>query len=255
LNPDPLQRLLLTCEHATRAVPARWAHLFDSPAAQAALSSHRGWDPGAAALAQCLSGSDLGLRTSAPLTSDLCPLASPPCLLGVATRLLVELNRSPGHPQFWSEFTRDLPPAGKEAILRDIYEPFRRAALAEIERLSARGNAPVFHLSVHTFTPELNGEIRTAEIGLLYDPARPLEIRWATAWETALHAIAPGWRVRHNYPYLGTDDGHVTHLRTVYPDGAYAGLELEVNQALAADSETGPAARDLLRRALHDSLR
>ncbi len=252
MNPEPRQRLLLTCEHATNAVPARWAHLFDSPAARDALASHRGWDPGAATLAQSFTDttSDLG-----PPTSDLHPLSPLPGLLGTATRLLVDLNRSPGHPQFWSEFSRDLPPAEKDHIVREVYDPFRRAARTEIERLSGPQHAPVFHLSVHTFTPHLDGDVRTAKIGLLYDPERPLEVRWADAWEQALRTLAPDWRVRRNYPYLGTDDGHVTHLRTRYPPGAYAGIELEVNQTLVSNSENQPAACEILRRALHNSLR
>jgi predicted N-formylglutamate amidohydrolase len=262
LNPEPRQRLLLTCEHATNAVPARWAHLFDSPAARDALASHRGWDPGAATLAQCLS-SPTSLSSEALAKEDdlghLSPVPRPlsplPGLLGTATRLLVDLNRSPGHPQFWSEFSRGLPSAEKEHIVREVYDPFRRAARAEIERRSGPHHAPVFHLSVHTFTPHLDGDVRTAEIGLLYDPERPLEVGWVQAWEQALRTLAPGWRIRRNYPYLGTDDGHVTHLRTRYPPGAYAGIELEVNQTLVSDSENRPAAREILRRALHDSLR
>ncbi|NLG34142.1 MAG: N-formylglutamate amidohydrolase [Lentisphaerae bacterium] len=244
MNPESLQRLLLTCEHAANAVPPRWAHLFDSPSARAALSSHRGWDPGAAPLARALSS----------LTSDLCPRPSVPSLSGTATRLLVELNRSPGHPQFWSEFTRDLPPAEKDDILRDIYAPFRRAARETLDRLAALSPSPVFHLSVHTFTPELDGEIRDADIGLLYDPARPLEIQWADAWESALRPLAPEWRIRRNYPYSGTDDGHVTHLRTVYPPHAYAGLELEVNQTLLVTAPALADAAERLHRALGDSL-
>ncbi len=282
MNTPP--RLLITCEHATNAVPERYANLFDSPHARKTLQSHRGWDPGAAELSRalspltsdlgprspclpsscplspvpCLRTTDLRPRTSAglcPLPSDLYPLPSPPpCLLGPFTRLLVELNRSPDHPEFWSEFTRDLPPAEKEAIVHDLYSPFRRAARETIDHLSNGGRTTVFHLSVHTFTPVLHGEIREVEIGLLFDPSRPLEVRWADAWEGALVSLAPGWRVRRNSPYRGTDDGHATHLRTRYPTHIYAGIELEVNQALAADPDSWPAARDILRRALALSL-
>lgn len=264
MNPESLQRLLLTCEHAANAVPPRWAHLFDSPSARAALSSHRGWDPGAAPLARALSSltSDLyplPSLSSAALAKEEAPLlrrshGAGGCLLGTATRLLVELNRSPGHPQFWSEFTRDLPPAEKDDILRDIYIPFRRSARETLDRLAALSPSPVFHLSVHTFTPELDGESRDADIGLLYDPTRPLEVQWANAWESVLRPLAPEWRIRRNYPYSGTDDGHVTHLRTQYPPEAYAGLELEVNQALLVTAPALADAAERLHRALGDSL-
>lgn len=237
--------LLITCEHASNAVPARWAPLFDSPAARDALHSHRGWDPGAADLARALSS-----RPPGPRTSDSGPRSPPFCLFGTATRLLVELNRSPGHPQFWSDFTRGLPPTEKAAVFREVYAPFRRAALREIRRLCAAARGPVFHLSVHSFTPELDGETRDADIGLLYDPARPLEVRWADAWDAALRLSAPEWRVRRNAPYAGTDDGHVTHLRTLFPPDAYAGMELEVNQALLTDSAQRADVGDRLHQAL-----
>jgi hypothetical protein len=36
--------------------------------------------------------------------------------------------------------------------------------------------------------------------------------------------------VRRNYPYRGYADGLTTWLRKRYPDPAYAGIELEINQ-------------------------
>ena len=249
----PASALLITCEHATNAIPARWAHLFASPAAQSALHSHRGWDPGAAELAADLlppisvlrpPTSDLRHRTSLPPPSPLAPF------FGTASRLLIDLNRSENNPQLWSEFTRDLPPDEKQAIIRDIYAPFRRATREAIDDLLASGRRPVLHLSLHSFTPVLDGDVREAEIGLLYDPARPLEVHWGNAWAAALTSCAPEWRIRHNYPYLGIDDGFVTQLRTQYSPAVYAGIELEVNQALATD----PALRPMLCTRLRHSL-
>ena len=234
----PPPHLLVTCEHAANAVPERWMHLFADPAAQEMLRSHRGWDPGAADAAR-------------HFAQEL----SAPCLLGEATRLLVDLNRSLSHPQLWSECSRGLPPVEKEEIVRGLHDPFRRAARTEIDRLLALFPAPVYHLSVHSFVPELDGEIRNAEIGLLYDPSRPLEVRWATAWETAHRRHSPQWRVRHNYPYLGTDDGHPTHLRTQLPPDSYAGLELEINQSLVFNTDRWPATLGMLAQTLAESLR
>jgi predicted N-formylglutamate amidohydrolase len=205
----------LTCEHAVNAVPARWASCFAAPEAHAALTSHRGWDPGAAELAAFFS-------------SEI----PAPCVMGDCTRLLVELNRSPDHPQFWSEFTRDLPPEEQAEIVQSIYDPFRRTCRRWITSRLAGSPGPVYHLSVHSFTPVWEGIEREVDIGILYDPARPPAVRWAAAWETALHTLAPHWRVRHNDPYLGTDDGHTTALRTVFGPQAYVGIELEVNQTL-----------------------
>jgi predicted N-formylglutamate amidohydrolase len=238
LSLESSPRLLLTCEHAVNTVPTRWAAAFASPRAQAALASHRGWDPGAAELAACF--------------ADKIPA---PCLMGEQSRLLVELNRSPGHPQFWSEFSCGLPSAEKQDIVRQFYDPFRKKTRDWITSRLAGSPAPVFHLSVHSFTPVWEGVEREADIGILYDPSRPLAVHWAAAWESALHSLAPHWRIRRNYPYLGTDDGHTTALRTVFGPQAYVGIELEVNQALPlGNPEEWEAARRLLLQALWDSL-
>jgi predicted N-formylglutamate amidohydrolase len=90
--------------------------------------------------------------------------------------------------------------------------------------------AAVLHVSVHTFTPELNGQARNADIGLLYDPARPREQQLCKQWRDALRDLRPDLRVRRNYPYLGKADGFTTHLRRLWTDEQYAGIELEVNQ-------------------------
>ncbi len=85
-------------------------------------------------------------------------------------------------------------------------------------------------MGVHTFAPELHGERRNADVGLLYDPRREWEKRVVDRMTPALSA--QGFRVRRNYPYRGDADGHTTSLRRLYPDGKYAGIEIEINQAL-----------------------
>ena len=113
----------------------------------------------------------------------------------------------------------------------------------------------MFHLSVHSFTPVMEGVERDADIGILYDPSRPLAVRWAAAWESALQSLAPAWRVRHNYPYLGTDDGHTTELRAVFGPDSYVGIELEINQALPlGDPQAWADAQRVLLNALWNSL-
>jgi hypothetical protein len=72
--------------------------------------------------------------------------------------------------------------------------------------------------------------VRTADVGLLYDPARPSEVALSMRWQEALRVHAPGLRVRRNYPYAGWNDGLTTYLRTRFGDRRYSGIELEVNQ-------------------------
>jgi predicted N-formylglutamate amidohydrolase len=95
-----------------------------------------------------------------------------------------------------------------------------------------RDARPVLHISVHSFAPELDGKQRTADIGLLYDPDRGAERRFSRHWRQALKAVAPNLRVRLNYPYRGSADGHTTALRRRFTEAQYLGIELEVNQNL-----------------------
>lgn len=203
-------RLLITCEHGGHRVPRRHAALFAG--AEAVLASHRGWDAGSLDLAKRL--------------ADTC---AAPLLAVTVTRLLVEPNRSPGHPRLFSEFTRPLPPVERQALLDEYYHPHRRAVEEWIARETGHGNR-VWHLSVHTFTPILDGEERRADVGLLYDPRRTGERQLCRQWQAALRTRRPELRVRMNYPYLGRSDGLTTHLRRRFSDANYAGIEIEVNQ-------------------------
>ena len=62
---------------------------------------------------------------------------------------------------------------------------------------------PVLHISVHTFTPVLDGKPRDLEVGLLYDPAHGRERVIAKAWKDRMQELAKGWRIRMNQPYKG----------------------------------------------------
>ena len=42
-------------------------------------------------------------------------------------------------------------------------------------RAAVAARKQVLHVAVHSFTPVLHGERRNADVGLLYDPARPRE--------------------------------------------------------------------------------
>src|SRR4030065_143064 len=63
------------------------------------------------------------------------------------------------------------PPPARRAILNRYSRPYRNRVEAHIAAAIAQGSR-VIHLSSHSFTPVLDGEVRNADIGLLYDPAR-----------------------------------------------------------------------------------
>jgi predicted N-formylglutamate amidohydrolase len=205
--------LILSCEHASADVPAPYRKLFSSATAQRALESHRGSDIGAVAIARALR------------RAFRCPLFE-----ASVTRLLVDTNRSPHHVRLYSEFSRELGPSDRAQLLGRYYHPHRLKVKRAVESAIGGGRRAV-HVSVHSFTPRLGGHVRTADIGLLYDPARALEAAFAAAWRERLGPAAPAYRIRRNYPYRGAADGLCTWLRSEFPARNYVGIEVEVNQS------------------------
>lgn len=201
---------LITCEHGGNRIPPRYRHLFAG--FEALLQSHRGYDPGALAMAR-----ELAKALSAPL------------FVSTTSRLLVDLNRSIGHPRLYSGATRSSPLALRREILEKYYLPYRNKVEAHIAEAIARGSR-VIHISSHSFTPELDGTIRNADIGLLYDPARRGEMELCRCWQRRIRTLAPQLKVRRNYPYAGTSDGFTAYLRRRFPADTYIGIELEINQ-------------------------
>jgi predicted N-formylglutamate amidohydrolase len=174
-----------------------------------------------------------------------------PLVSSTVSRLLIDLNRSLGHPQLYSLATRDAPAAIRAGIFRQYYRPYRR----RVEQLvgeAVAGGRRVIHVSSHSFTPTLDGRVRNADIGLLYDPRRAGEAALCAHWRAALLAAAPALRVRRNYPYAGKGDGLTSFLRAHFAPAVYIGVELEVNQAIVA-AAGAPWPR--LRRRLIETLR
>jgi predicted N-formylglutamate amidohydrolase len=201
---------LITCEHGGNRIPSRYRPLFEGFAAL--LQTHRGYDAGALSLAR-----------------ELARVLAAPLVISTTSRLLIDLNRSIGHPRLYSEATRGAPAEVRREILDAHYLPYRNQVEAHIADAIARGGR-VIHVASHSFTPELDGAVRNADIGLLYDPAHPGEVELCRRWQRRLKAGAPGLRVRRNYPYAGRADGLTAYLRRVFPADAYIGIELEINQ-------------------------
>lgn len=227
--------LLITCEHGGRQVPREYHALFAGFGSL--LRTHRGSDLGALAV-----GKIIASELAAPLLS------------ASVTRLLIDLNRSIGNPTLYSEITRSLPADERRAILARYYEPHRKRVVAHVDSAVSQGRQ-VVHIASHSFTPVLDGEVRRADVGLLYAPFRAGEATLVTRWLDQLRQLRPDLRLRRNYPYLGDSDGLARMLRRRHPDASYVGIELEVNQALLAyrDGTAATLAQDLA-RSLHCAL-
>lgn len=231
--------LMITCEHASNALPGIVVRAFRECNLEEArrlgvessntfgipeevLASHRAYDIGAYNLFSFI---------AKRLKPDF-------HCVGRFTRLVVDLNRSETSKNFFSEYTAHLPETVK-AHLFGLWQKYRQ----KIERFVAANIPPrlrksrdeiplkVIHLSIHTFTPVLNGVERDADVGILYDPKRSGEAKLADILIKNIREREPSLRIRRNYPYLGKSDGLTTTLRQKF-GSAYAGLEIEINQKL-----------------------
>ena len=211
--------LIFSCEHGGNEVPPDYAALFVGH--EALLPTHRGWDLGALQLAQ-----------------EMATFFGAPLFFSTTTRLLVDLNRSVGHRQLHSEATRALPLKQRRTIVAQHYRPHRDAVESEVARCIAAGHR-VIHIASHSFTPELRGVVRQADVACLYNTRRPGDRALATRWLAALALRRPDLRLRRNYPYNGKGDGLSSLLRKRHGPEHYVSIELEVNQHFVQDG--GPA--------------
>ena len=226
--------ILITCEHGGNRVPARYRRWFEG--ANDTLASHRGYDVGALAMAHTL---------ARELHADL--------LTTTVSRLVVELNRTARHPQLFSSFVRVAPDAVRREIFERYYVPYWASAQTAVER-ALRKHRRLLHIGSHSFTPVMDGRVRTADIGLLYDPARPHEASLCARWRAALQRRTP-LKVRRNYPYAGRNDGLTTAFRRRFPASRYLGIELEINQRHPLRDGPGwHAMRRMIVAALSDAL-
>lgn len=208
--------VVLSCEHGGNTIPAAYEKLFVN--AGKSLSSHRGYDIGALELFHLIKNDYVVYKQCATVS-----------------RLLVDINRSLHRRTLFSEYTKGLSKGERETILDNYYYAFRKPFEQQIAMLWQQ-NKTVLHLSVHSFTPVLNGEVRQTDFGILYNPERKQEKQFAQLWKTELNRLLPDYRVRFNYPFRGKPDGHVRYFRD-REEEKYLGIEFEMNQKYAGDTK------------------
>lgn len=156
LNAVSVAPILLVCDHASCRFPEALGDMGLDPFAR---RCHLAIDIGAGSLTECLSDS-LGVTA----------------VLAQYSRLVVDCNRELLDPGAFLEFgdgilvpgNRNLNRDDKEARAAAIYRPYHKAIDQQIERLSMLGPPPVF-VSIHSFTPVLNGVSRPWQVGVLWD--------------------------------------------------------------------------------------
>jgi len=210
LNPTGGFPVVLTCEHAAYSLPDRYGTLG---LAADDLRRHIGWDIGAWAVVRALLHHIDSVAISAPYS-----------------RLLIDCNRAPSdHDLILPESDGTLVPgnrrltdAERQRRVREFYDPYH-AAVDRIVR--DRADASRLLLSVHSFTPTLDGKERPFDMGVLFDDHEDL------AHEFGQRLAHTGYRVRDNEPYSGYA-GLIFSARRHGRRHGLPYLEIEMNNAL-----------------------
>ncbi len=219
------RRIVITCEHADNYIPKDFKLLFTGYENE--LESHLGWDPGAFAVAKLM------------VKELKCPF-----YFQKVSRLLVEVNRSIDHPQLFSKYVQKLDDSIKSLLLEKYYHSYRNTVEDKIAGLINEGYE-VVHISIHSFTPVLNGMERMVELGLLFDDKNSEELAFNNQWKDLLQEEMPDYTIMHNVPYHGADDGFTTYLRNKYTSN-YIGIEIEISQKFAETPQLKEISRGLI---------
>ncbi len=218
--------LVLTCEHASCSIPVEYDDLgLDVEQ----LREHIGWDIGAR-----------------DLTAALATHFDAPAVMAGISRLIIDCNRDlcdhdlmvgeshgvriPGN----ARIDRD----ERERRINDFYRPYHDT----IDTVLARRPAALL-LSIHSFTPTLNGHDRRFDIGILFDTYAP------EAQRLAQGLTRDGLRVRYNEPYSGLD-GLIFSAREHGLKHGLRYLEVEVNNGLLRSASGSASIAAAVARAL-----
>lgn len=217
INASASTPILLVCDHASRRFPVALGTMGLDPVAR---RCHLAWDIGAGALTERIAH-QLGV------TAVLCQYS----------RLIVDCNRQLMDPGAFLEFgdgivipgNRSLKKVARESRAAEIYWPYHKTVGRQVQRLCASGQQPVF-LSIHSFTPVLNGEARPWQMGFLWD-ADP------TTSGIFMHDMrSAGYVVGDNEPYSGKALQDFTVDHHAEPVGL-PHVGIEIRQDLISDAD------------------
>lgn len=217
LSPLANEPILLVCDHASFRFPKSLGDM--------------GLDPFAR---RCHLAIDIG---AGPLTEKLAGSLGVTAVVQNYSRLVVDCNRQLMDPGAFLEYgdgilvpgNRNLHQADKDLRASALYWPYHAAIDEQVQRLCNAGPPPAF-ISIHSFTPVLNGESRAWQIGVLWDKDESLRELFLEDFRAA------GYYVGDNEPYSGkapqdfTIDHHAEEIGLPH-------IGIEIRQDLIDDDE------------------
>jgi len=223
---------LLTCDHASREIPAALGKLG---LADVAIAQHIGWDIGAAAV-----------------TRHLAPLLDATAVLAGYSRLVIDCNRRPDDPSSMARESdgiaipgnQHLDEAARQARRLALFEPYHAAIDEQLQRIGARGLAPAV-ISIHSFTPQMKGFARPWHIGVLWDEDGRIALPLLAALRGAMDPAVVG----NNQPYSAREPVGYTQRHHAWERGL-PHVAIELRQDLIAGAAGAKQWAELLARVL-----
>ena len=180
-------RALVVCDHASAAIPAAYGDLGLAPEARV---SHVAWDIGAATVAR-----HLAARLECP------------ALLSGVSRLVIDCNRAPRDPGSIPAVSCGVAVPGNQGLAEaeaarraeDWFHPYHERIAADLAGLRQGKTIPAM-VSVHSFTPSLNGQPRPWHVGVLWNRDGRLALPVIDRL-----AADPALMVGDNLPYSGRE--------------------------------------------------
>lgn len=211
---------LLICDHASNFIPRALANL-GLPAPE--LQRHIAYDPGAA-----------------EVTRGLAQRLNCAALLSHFSRLVVDPNRALDNPTLMpleSDGTavpgnKGLSAQARQQRLAALFHPYHGALRQALAERVAAGLVPVV-LSIHSFTPVMQGRVRPWHVGILWNRDPRLAVPLMAELTDA------GFVVGDNEPYSGRDE-HGFTLRHHTHAAGFPQVLIELRQDLI-DTHQGAA--------------
>ncbi len=235
-NPNGTASLVIVADHAARRTPQALGNLglaaehFDTHIA-----------------------TDIGTHT---ITRALAERLDARAVMATYSRLVVDLNRAPDDPEAIPALSdktpipgnRNLSPHAARQRIESLHVPYHDAITQQIDALWHRDGTPPTLVSIHSFTPMLNGKKRPWDVGVLWNRDSRL------AAPLIEHLRQRGdLNVGDNEPYSGRELAYTIN-RHGAAHGA-ANCAVEVRQDHCTSCEQTRQWADILSEALRPVLR
>lgn len=175
---------LIVCDHASNRIPVALGTLGLSKKDR---EKHIAWDPGTEVIGRYLSEQ-----------------LDAPAYFATFSRIVVDVNRGANSPECMREVydhiavpgNTNLSRAEKKQRIDEIFNPYHKNLAAQVQRFLKKKRIPMI-ISVHSFTPEMDGYRRPWHIGILWNKEDDIALKLVDN----LRAQNPTMIVGENEPY------------------------------------------------------